>query len=187
VQLVYQRGVFNQESTNLTSSALFWFAFSLPFAGVNLLLTRTFFSLQLPWRPTTLAVGSLFVNAAVSLALYQPFGIAGIVIGTAVGSVAMTVGQVIDLHRRLGHLGEMKSLMAMVRMVLASGLLAGGAYAVWWLLDQLLGRDLVGQLVAVGAAIGVGSLLYALAVYAMRVPEAEQVWRLISRRLRLRR
>ena len=30
------------------SEALFWFSFSLPFAGANLMLTRTFFSLQQP-------------------------------------------------------------------------------------------------------------------------------------------
>ena len=33
-------------------TALFWFAFSLPFNGLFLLLTRTFFSLQRPWVPT---------------------------------------------------------------------------------------------------------------------------------------
>ena len=36
-----------------------------PFAGVNLLLTRTFFCLQRPWLPTALAVGDLVVNVVV--------------------------------------------------------------------------------------------------------------------------
>ena len=39
-------------STDLVAEALFWFSFSLPFSGLNLLLTRTFFSLQQPWMPT---------------------------------------------------------------------------------------------------------------------------------------
>ena len=51
-RLVYQRGEFDAESTELVAEALFWFAFSLPFAASNLLLTRTFFSLQRPWMPT---------------------------------------------------------------------------------------------------------------------------------------
>ena len=55
-----------------SSTALFWFAFSLPFAGINLLLTRTFFSLQRPWIPTALAAVNLVVNLVVSLALYKP-------------------------------------------------------------------------------------------------------------------
>ena len=33
VRLVYQRGEFDAESTELTAEALFWFAFSLPFSG----------------------------------------------------------------------------------------------------------------------------------------------------------
>ena len=70
------------ESTALTADALFWFAFSLPFSGFVLMLTRGFFSLQRPWVPTTLAVGSLAINAIGSYLLAKPFGIAGIVIGT---------------------------------------------------------------------------------------------------------
>ena len=50
-RLIYQHGNFGPHSTDRVSLALFWFSFSLPFAGVNLLLTRTFFSLQRPWIP----------------------------------------------------------------------------------------------------------------------------------------
>ena len=85
-RLVYERGEFDADSTRLVAEALFWFSFSLPFAGINLLLTRTFFSLQRPWLPTALAVGSVIVNVVVALALYEPLGIAGIVIGTAIST-----------------------------------------------------------------------------------------------------
>ena len=54
-RLIYEHGRFGQSSTDLVSSALFWFSFSLPFSGVNLLLTRTFFSLQKPWITTGIA------------------------------------------------------------------------------------------------------------------------------------
>ncbi|MDX6724724.1 MAG: putative peptidoglycan lipid flippase, partial [Solirubrobacteraceae bacterium] len=82
-RLIYQHGAFGPSSTALVSSALFWFSFSLPFSGVNLLLTRTFFSLQRPWVTTWIAALNLAVNLAVSVALYGPFGIPGIVVGTA--------------------------------------------------------------------------------------------------------
>ncbi len=41
----------NAESTALTADALFWFAFSLPFSGFVLMLTRGFFSIQQPSDP----------------------------------------------------------------------------------------------------------------------------------------
>jgi putative peptidoglycan lipid II flippase len=49
-------------STELVATALFWFSFSLPSSGVNLLLTRTFFSLQRPWITTVIAAVNLTVN-----------------------------------------------------------------------------------------------------------------------------
>ena len=61
-RLVYQRGAFNASSTDEVSTALLWFSFSLPFSGVNLLLTRTFFSLQRPWLVTRLSGIVLVLN-----------------------------------------------------------------------------------------------------------------------------
>ena len=63
-QLVYQRGAFGPEATDLTSTAMVWWSISLPFQGVSLLFSRTFFSLQRPWATTALAGLNLAVNAA---------------------------------------------------------------------------------------------------------------------------
>jgi putative peptidoglycan lipid II flippase len=185
VRLVYERGTFDAHSTDLVSTALFWFSFSLPFAGANLLLTRTFFSLQRPWLPTGLAVANMLVDLLVSLALYEPFGIAGLVIGTAVGSIGMTAGQTWRLRTLLhGSLEGRRTLIAVGQMLLASALLGGVAYGVWWGLDHALGRSLVAQIVSVGGAIVTGSLAYVAAVSAMKVEEAAQIRRLLAGRLR---
>ena len=55
IELVYQRGEFGPDQTEVVAEALFWFAFSLPTNGLFLLLTRTFFSIQRPWLPTAIA------------------------------------------------------------------------------------------------------------------------------------
>ncbi len=73
-RLVFERGQFDARSTYLVSEALFWFAFSLPFAGINLLLTRTFFALQRPWIPTRLAAMNIVVDIIVSVGSLQAAG-----------------------------------------------------------------------------------------------------------------
>jgi putative peptidoglycan lipid II flippase len=183
VRLVYQRGEFDAESTTLTARALFWFSFSLPFAGINLLQTRTFFSLQRPWLPTATALGSLVVNAAVSLALYGPLGIAGIVLGTAVASAAMTVLQATVLTRRLDGIDLRNTLNAVARIVAAAVVLGLVAYGVWWAIDQALGRSLPAQIVSVGVALIAGSVAYAAIVLKAGIPEARQIADLLGRRL----
>jgi putative peptidoglycan lipid II flippase len=92
-RLVYERGAFDAAATDLTSTAMLWWSIALPFQGVSLLLSRTFFSLQRPWATTALAGLNLVVNAALAAALYGPFEIAGIVIGTVAGTIAMCVAQ----------------------------------------------------------------------------------------------
>ena len=186
-RLVYERGEFGPDSTDMVTEALFWFSLSLPFSGVNLLLTRTFFSLQRPWMPTALAGLTLLINAIVSYALHERFGIAGIVFGTVVSSLAMTVGQVIALRRRLGGLELGRTLRACALMLVASAVLGLVAYASWWGLDQLLGRSLPAQLASVGTGVVAGTVAYAALLLALRVPEAAYIAAMLRGRLSRRR
>jgi putative peptidoglycan lipid II flippase len=176
VRLVFQRGEFNAHSTHLVSIALFWFAFSLPFGGLNLLLTRAFFAVQRPWIPTRLAAINIVVDIIVSVALYKPLGIAGLIIGTVAANVVMTGLQLQRLRAGFnGRLEGAQTLMITARILVASALLAGVSWLVWYLLDRLLGRSLPGQIVSVGGALLAGAAAYTRAVLTMRVPEAHQV------------
>ncbi|HEY3828814.1 MAG TPA: murein biosynthesis integral membrane protein MurJ [Solirubrobacteraceae bacterium] len=183
VRLLFERGSFNPASTELVSIALFWFAFSLPFGGLNLLLTRTFFAVQRPWIPTSLAALNMIVDIIVSLSLYKPLGIAGLIIGTLAANIVMTA---LQYHRlRIGFNGRLEgaqTVMITARIVVASILLGAVSWAVWDLLNALLGRSLPAQVVSVGGAAGAGVLVYARAVLAMRIPEAHQVRRLVLTR-----
>jgi putative peptidoglycan lipid II flippase len=183
-RLVYQRGAFTATSTHLVSTALFWFSFSLPFAGLNLLLSRTFFALQRPWIPTKLAALNMVVDVIVSVALYKPLGIAGLVIGTAAANIVMTGLQLYRL--RIGFNGRLEgaqTVMITARILVATVLMAAVAYGVWTGVDQLVGRSLPGQIVSVGVAVASALLLYGKAVLTMRIPEARQIQQLVAGRV----
>jgi putative peptidoglycan lipid II flippase len=181
-RLVYERGAFGSEATDLVTEAMVWWSISLPFQGVSLLFSRTFFSLQRPWATTALAGLNLTVNAALAAALHGPFGIAGIVIGTVAGTVVMCVAQGLMLRGDLGGVEGRRTALAALAMLAAAVPLAGAAYGVWDGLDALLGRAFAAQAVAVLGAIAVGLVVYAAAVWALRVPEARQMRRLLASR-----
>jgi putative peptidoglycan lipid II flippase len=183
VRLIYQHGNFGTSSTDQVSTALFWFSFSLPFSGVNLLLTRSFFSLQRPWIPTALASANLVVNAGVSLALYKPYGIAGLVIGTAVASAGMSATQAWYLRRALhGRLEGRQTAAAALGIGSASALLGLVSWVVWALLDGLIGRSLLAQIISVGAAAAAGTAAYVQALLWMELDEARQILALVRER-----
>jgi len=181
-RLVYQRGAFGGEATDLVAEAMVWWSISLPFQGVSLLFSRTFFSLQRPWATTAVAGVNLAVNAALAAALYGPFGIGGIVLGTVAGTVVMCVLQGLMLRPDLGGVEGRRTLGAAFLMLLAAVPLAAAAYGVWDGLDSLLGQSFPAQAVSVLGGIAAGLAVYAAAVWALRVPEARQIRRLLVSR-----
>jgi putative peptidoglycan lipid II flippase len=185
-RLVYQRGEFDAAATDLVSEAMLWWAFSLPFQGISLLFSRTYFSLQKPWTTTALAGGNLVVNAIVAAALYGPYGVGGVVLGTVVATVGMSIAQGLMLRPDLGGVEGRETLTASAYMLVA-GLFQGMvSWTIWKVLDDLLGRALIAQIVSLGMAISIGLLAYAALVRAMEIDEARQIQRLFAGRFRLR-
>jgi len=173
-RIIYQRGEFDAAQTDLVSEALFFFSLSLPFAGVNLILIRTFFSLQTPWTPTLIALGNLGVNAGLDALLYEPMGIGGITLATAIVSLITTVALALVLRGRLGGLDLARTLDVGTRVLVAGALLAAITFGVKEALSGL-SDSLVDQVLVVGLASVAGLAVYTGAVLSMRIGEAHQI------------
>jgi putative peptidoglycan lipid II flippase len=184
VRLLYQRGNFTADDTVTVAEALFWFSFSLPFSGISLLYTRTFFAIKRPWLTTGLALVNLIVNVSLAALLYEPYGVSGIVVATVAATIAMALAQAVVLRTRLHRLETRETLWAVARIALASAALAAVSYVVWWAFDEQLGRGVPAQIVSLSAAFAAGVAVFAAAVSAMQVREAEQIRALIAGRFR---
>jgi putative peptidoglycan lipid II flippase len=135
---------------------------------------------------TALSGGNLVVNAVVALALYKPFGVGGVVIGTVVGTLGMAAAQGWMLRRELDGIEGRATAAAVLQMLAAAGVLCAVSYSTWAALDDALGRALWAQAIAVGGAIAIGVVVYGALVLAFKVPEALQIRRLVGDRLRRR-
>jgi putative peptidoglycan lipid II flippase len=182
IRLIYQRGAFNPAETAVVATALFWFAFSLPTNGLYLLQTRTFFSLQRPWQATALATIDLVVSALAALALYEPFGVGGIVAGTGIGTTAAVIAQAVILRREFGGLELRRLFSTATKITIAAAALAGVGWVVWDVLDQILGRGLLGQIASLGTGLAAGGLVYLALAKLLQIAELEQMTRLLRRR-----
>ncbi len=177
-QVIYQRGEFDAAQTDLVSEALFFFALSLPFAGINLLLIRAYFSLQRPWVPTWIALANLGVNAGLDALFYKPIGIGGIPLATAVVSLLTSVGLAVVLRPRLGGIDGRRTVDAAGRILIASGALVLAAIGTREALDGVVSSGFGGQLALMIAAGAAGTAVYIAGVFALRVHEARELWNL---------
>lgn len=182
VRLVYQRGEFDAAETQLVATALFWFAFGLPYNGLFALQNRTLFSMQRAWVSSAIAAGTLLLTAACAAALYGPFGIAGLVGATVIAGGSMTIVQSVILRHRLGGLEMRRLLLLVVRVLPASVALGLVTWEVWNLIDAALGRGLGGQLASVGGGLLAGGVVYAALLTLFRVPELAEIRAMLARR-----
>jgi hypothetical protein len=117
-----------------------------------LMLNRAFFSLQLNWIPTWIALGNLFLNAVLDYVLAKSLGVWGIPLATAICNVAATWALIVALRRRIHRLGGTAIASTVARVLVASGAVAATSWATWRLLDAALGRSFPAQVVSLGAA-----------------------------------
>ncbi len=183
IRLVYQRGEFSPGDTEVVATALFWFAFSLPFNGLFLLLTRTFFSLQRPWVPTAISGVNLAITATRRAAALR----------------ALRRRRDRRRHRdrdrgqraRADDRPAPPARPAGARAGWSGPRLASAAPPPLW-----RGRATAsgtcstrpwaaasgGQIVSPERRPGGGAAVYAAAITLLRIPEAQQIWRLLRGR-----
>jgi putative peptidoglycan lipid II flippase len=133
--------------------------------------------------PTAVALGNLFLNVILDVVLYR-VGAWGIALSTAICNVAGTAALLILLRRRIGRFGERAIAVTVVKVVLASSVVALVAWFVWHPLDEALGRSFIAQVVSLGAALAASVGIYIVACRLLRVRELEV---LLSLGARLRR
>jgi putative peptidoglycan lipid II flippase len=180
VRLVYERGEFTPDQTPVVAAAVAAFSLGLTFNGFMLMLNRGFFSLQVPWLPTWVALANLGLNAILDAAFFS-LGVWGLPLATSLVNVAGTAALLVLLRRRLGRLDLHESVVAVGRIVLASAPIAVVSFVVWWGLDTTLGRSFVAQLVSVTAALAAGAGVYLAGCRALKVRELQALLSLRGR------
>jgi putative peptidoglycan lipid II flippase len=180
VRLLYERGEFGPHETDVVAAALAAFSLGLVFNGAMLMLNRAFFSLQAPWLPTWVALGNLILNTLLFALLYR-VGTWGIPLAISLANIAGAAALLFLLRRRFGRFEVGETSRSVVRITLASCVLAAAALGAWWALDEVLGRAFLSQLISVFGAIGVGGAAYLFSARLLGIRELDALLSLRAR------
>jgi putative peptidoglycan lipid II flippase len=180
VRLLYERGEFGPHETDVVAGALAAFSLGLVFNGAMLMLNRAFFSLQTPWLPTWVALGNLILNTILFAAFYR-LGTWGIPLAISVANVAGTAALLYLLRRRFGRIEGAETARSTLLITLASAVLGLVSFAVWWVVDDAVGRSFGGQLLSLSSALVAGGAAY---LFSCRLLGVRELNALLSLRAR---
>jgi putative peptidoglycan lipid II flippase len=123
IQVVFERGAFNPDATQLTAYPLLFYALGLLFYGFNPLLRGTFFALKDTMTPLKVGILASCLNLFLNWLLIRFLSHGGIALATALVALFSTLSLFFYLERRVGSLrgkdilrGSAKPLAAAIIM-----------------------------------------------------------------------
>ncbi len=187
IAALFQRGAFDQRSTELVAWALLWYALGLVSHSLVEIASRAFYALKDTRTPVVVGTLAMSLNLGLSLLFargfeawgWPPHG--GLALANTVATTLEALGLMLWLNRRLGQLPW---------RVLARGFAASAvaAASMAWVLLGLWPRLRAWPLwPALGGAMLVGALTYAAGVLALAGPERRALRQLMARYISRRR
>lgn len=179
VRFLFDRGAFNETAVTLTTSAFFFYSIGMAGAGINLILTRTFYSLQDTKTPMINSAIAMGINIVLNFLLAPLLGIGGLALATSIATLITAVLLFRGLQKKLGRL----HLRRLVPSVLKIGGAATVSAGIAWLTFFMAGSG-VGDKPVLIFALAVMVLLYFGLVYILKIEGADQFANSILKRFK---
>jgi putative peptidoglycan lipid II flippase len=181
VQLLFQRGAFDADTTRMTAQALLFYGLGLwAFSGVRIVVS-SFYALQDTKTPVKTAVVSLLVNIVLSLLLMGPLRHGGLALATSIASAVNLTLLILSLKKRLGHIGARDILESVVKSTVCAAIMGGGiSLLVLRIMPKSVGSvwDLM---VWVFGSVAAGLVIYMACAFLLKSRELAAVFEIVTR------
>lgn len=148
VRALFERGSFDTYSTQITSTALFYYSIGLcAYAGVKVVVSA-FYSLKDTVTPVKAAFIALILNVVLSAILMFPMKVGGLALATTISSAANFILLFHLLRKKIGPFGGFAILKSFGRVLIAGVIM--GIVLVW--LNSTLAFKPVMQIIVIIAA-----------------------------------
>jgi putative peptidoglycan lipid II flippase len=193
VELIFQRGEFNADSTRMTALALLGYAPGLIGYSAVKIASPTFYAMKDARTPVLISLATIVLNLALNLTLVRAMSFQGLALGTAIAALFNAVCLFWFLSRRIDGVDGSRVLVSTGKILLASLVMGAAAWGTeGWLNQVLPSFSGLGGWMAVSlraglrvfGAIGVAVIVLGLAAWALRLREFTDAWGRIAGRLR---
>lgn len=182
VALLFERGEFTAQATHETARALAWQGGAIFTVAAVRQLVPAFYALGDTRTPVIVSALDLVAFVGLALGLRGPFGHVGVSMAVAGSSAVQMVFLFAFLKARMGSLRAGELALSVVRVGMASGVAAGGAWGVARLTTGLPLGVFTRAAPGLSAAIVFGGL-FLLAAYGLGAEELSELARPVRRRL----
>mgnify|MGYP000055279126 CR=1 FL=1 len=172
VQLIYQRGAFKQEATELVSSLLIAYGIGMFVYLGRDVLVRVFYALGDGQTPFRISTFNILLNAGLDFILVKPFGAPGLVLATVSVNCSSILMLLWLLNRKLNGLPFREWSLPILGLTAGSVVAGVASYGTLVACQQVVGnKGLVVLIIELCLSGAVGIFVFAVIAGMMRIPE----------------
>ncbi len=180
VDFIYGGGEFDAFSVGITAQALCWLSLGMVGYAVQNILSRAYFAKQEGKVPLIAGGISIFINIVLCALLLEPLGITGLALSSALSSISYAILLLIPLERSSTPILNIQLVLALLRMVGATLLMAVSAWSVMGLVGGLIEGKL-GLLFTLSSTALVGGAVYFVAAILLGLSEGQLILSTVKR------
>ena len=185
VRAMYQQGAVTTVQIELVSVILVYYCIGVVGYGAQQILNRGFYAVQDTKSPVLINVFVLLFNIIISIILVGPFTYRGLAMAYSLSGLLSMLVLGVALRFKIGQYGGKALAKSALQSIIASAVMGVAVYFVANGLEQMLDlSSKLMQVLQVGIGITVGVVVYAAMAIVMRMEEAQQVLRIVKRKLR---
>jgi len=159
VQVLFQRGLFAEQSTTMTATCLLYFSMGLPFISVVKILASAFYSLKDTKTPVIAAFFVMIAYLSLALVLMKPLRVGGLALALSLAEAFNFLLLFVFLERKIGKIGKKEISSSFLRSSFAAVLMGA---AIWFFIGhfEFQRLEFLKQLGALLATVLLGILIY---------------------------
>ncbi|MFH1611881.1 MAG: murein biosynthesis integral membrane protein MurJ [bacterium] len=188
IQVLFSGGKFSWQDTMLIGQTLMYFCIGLFAEGLALFLLRGFFAWEDTITPFVLAFITMVIRIASGWYLTRFFGVAGLSLGFAIGSICFFVLLLICLRKKVGLLDGKNIFNSAIRIAIATLFAGGVSYFILNLLTIKIPAIVPIMMLLKGGIAGIlGVIIYFVFAWILKIPEFYLFVSSLSRKLSIKK
>ncbi len=178
VRIIFEHGRFDAYSTEITRTALYFYAFGLLSCCVIKLLVNAFYAMQDTRTPVKTMLLSVALNVILCLVLMRPLKIGGLTLASTLSATVNVGALYFLLRKKVGPMDERRILGSLLKIFAAATLMGMFSYLFdRFVLEANLAQPVFFQAILLFLGIALSILVYLGSAWAFKVEEINKFFK----------
>ncbi|MBE6034893.1 murein biosynthesis integral membrane protein MurJ [Aminipila sp.] len=171
VEIIYERGAFDQLASQLTGSAFIFYGIGLTFLAINEFLLRVYYSLKDMKLPMYFAMAGVVINIILNLILVRHMQHNGLALATSLAFLTNTVLLSLGIKIKYREILSFGSKIKILKILFSSACAVTGSYIVYLLSVPYFLGFVFANILHLILAIVIAIMIYLLLLWLLKIEE----------------